>query len=82
MTRQKARKSKRKIGGRPCAFISKLNPRAPDIGKIFQKHRGIIDNDERAKQILPDGVVRASYKRSSNLKELLAPSNPYKNREV
>ena len=52
------------------------------IGKIFRNHRGIIDNDEQAKQILPDGAVRVSYKRSRNLKDLLAPSNPCKNREV
>ena len=79
ISRQEARKSKRKIEGRPCTFISKFNPRAPDIGKIFRKHRNIIDSDERAKQVLPEGAVRVSYKRSSNLKELLAPSNPYKN---
>ena len=36
MTRQEARKSKRKIGARLCAFISKFNPCAPDIGKIFR----------------------------------------------
>ena len=78
MTRQQARRSKRRNEGRPCAFISKFNPRAPDIGKIIRKQRSIIDNDERAKQILPEGAIRVSYKRSSNLKELLAPSNPFR----
>ena len=73
MTRQQARTSKRKNEGRPCAFISKFNPRVPDICKIIRKQRSIIDNDERAKQILPEGAIRVSYKRSSNLKELLAP---------
>ena len=43
ISRQEARKSKRKIEGRPCSFISKFNPRAPDIGKIFRKHCSIID---------------------------------------
>ena len=80
--RQEARKSKHKIEGRPSTFISKFNPRAPDIGKIFRKHRSIIDSDERAKQILPGAAVWVSYKRSSNLKELLAPSNPYKTRRL
>ena len=82
MTRQQVRRSKRRNEGRPCAFISKFNPRAPDIGKIIRKQRSIIDNDERAKQILPEGAIRVSYKRSSNLRELLAPSNPFRTREL
>ena len=51
--RQEARKSKHKIEGRPCAFISKFNPRAPDVGKTFRKHRSIINGDDRAKQSRP-----------------------------
>ena len=82
ISRQEARNSKRKIEGRPCTFISKFNPRATDIGKIFRKHRNIIDSDERAKQVLPEGAVQVSYKRSSSIMELLAPSNPYKNRKM
>ena len=46
MTRQQACRNKRRNEGRPCAFISKFNPRAPDIGKIIRKQRSIIDNDE------------------------------------
>jgi hypothetical protein len=64
MTRQKAHRSERGNEGRACAFISKFNPRALDIGKIIRKQRSIIDNDERARQILPEGAIRVSYKRS------------------
>ena len=49
MTRQQARTSKRGNEGRRCAFISKFNPRTPNICKIIRKQRSIIDNDERAK---------------------------------
>ena len=51
----------------------------PDIKKIIRKHRSIIEHDKRAKLILPISSIQIAYKRSANLKELLAPSNPYKN---
>ena len=82
ISRREAHKSKRKIEGRPCTFIIMFNPHSPDIGKILRKYRNIIDSDERAKQVLQEGAIRVSYKRSSNLKELLVLSNPYKNREM
>ena len=37
----------------------------------------IICCDEKARDILPEKVIRVSFKRNANLKELLAPSNPY-----
>ena len=49
------------------------------IKKIIRKHRSIIEKDERGKLILPTSSIRIAYKRSGNLKELLPPSNPYKN---
>ena len=45
---------------------------------ILRKHRTIVDNDEVARAILPENSIRVSYQRGANLKELLAPSNPYK----
>ena len=81
MTRKDARKRKQKKEGNYCVFISKFNPRVPNIHKIFQKYRSVIDSDERAKQILPEETLRVAYKRDKNLKELLAPSNPYKGGE-
>ncbi|CAB4015036.1 glutathione S-transferase 6 [Paramuricea clavata] len=35
-------------------------------------------SDEQAKNILPESAILVSYKRNANLKELLAPYNPYK----
>ena len=80
ITRQEARKSKCKVADNHCVFISKFNPRLPSINAIFKKHWNIIGNDEQAKQILPEASIRVSYRRGSNLKELLAPSNPFKDR--
>ena len=73
-----SRTSRRKVRRNSCVFVTKFNPSAPDIRKIFRKHRSVLDSDEQAKKILPESAILVSYKRNANLKELLAPSNPYK----
>ena len=78
MTREEARTSRRKVRRNSCVFVTKFNPSAPDIRKFFRKHRSVLDSDEQAKKILPESAILVSYKRNANLKELLAPSNPYK----
>ena len=78
MTREEARTSRRKVRRDSYVFVTKFNPRAPDIRKIFRKRRSVLDSDEQAKKILPEGAILVSYKRNATLKELLAPSNPYK----
>ena len=77
--REEARKNKEKQVNHSCILVTAFNPRAPDIKKIIRKHRSVIENDERAKLILPVSSIRIAYKRSANLKELVAPSNQYKN---
>jgi hypothetical protein len=76
--REDARKSKKKSNEGYCCLVTKYNPRGPDIRKIINKHhKSIICRDEKARDILPEKVIRVSFKRNANLKELLAPSNPY-----
>ena len=82
ITREEARRSRRKVDGGHCVFSVKFNPRAPDIRELFRKHRSVIEYDPHAREILPDRVLRVSYKRNANLKELLAPSNPYINKNI
>ena len=75
MTREDARKKKKKEDKNLCIFSTKFNPRGPDIRKILKKHhKEVICNDERAIKILPEGTICVAYKRYANLKELLAPS--------
>ena len=81
MTRDEARKSKPKSKGNKGVFVTKYNPRVRDIAGIIREHRGIIDRDERASEILPKNPIRVAYSRGANLKELLAPSNPYRGGE-
>ena len=81
MTRQEARKNKKKDNRSLRIFSTKYNPRGPDIRKILKKHyKEVICNDEKAVEILPEGAICVAYKRNANLKELLAPSNPFKMR--
>ena len=80
MTRQEARKGKAKRDSNFCVLSFKYNPRAPDIRKIVKKHLPIIDSDVVGRKILPATSIRVAYKRNANLKELLTPSNPYKDR--
>ena len=76
MTRDEARKSKPK--GNKCVFVTKYNYRVRDIASIICEHRVIIDTDERASEILPKNSIQVAYSKGANLKELLAPSNPYR----
>ena len=81
MTRQEARENKNKGNKNRCIFAIKYNPRGPDIRKILKRHyKDVIANDEKAVEILPEGAICVAYKRNANLKELLAPSNPFKRR--
>ena len=82
LRRDEARTRRINSVGNHCVLSVKYNPRGPSIRQIIKKHRSIIENDERAKEILPTNFIRVSYKRNANLKELLAPSNPYKERVV
>ena len=52
--------------GNHCVPSVKYNPRGPNIRQIIKKHRSIIENDERAKEILPTNFIRVSYKRNAN----------------
>ena len=48
------------------------------MNKLFKKHSSILESDEQAKNVLTNKGILVSYKPNANLKELLAPSNPYK----
>jgi hypothetical protein len=40
----------------------------------------VICGDEKPIEVLPEGAICVAYKRNANLKELLVPSDPYKDR--
>ena len=46
MTLEEARTSRRKVRRDSCVFVTKFNPRAPDIQTNFCKHRSVLDSAE------------------------------------
>ena len=69
LLRTRAR-SKRKL----FPFVTTFNPNLPDVGRIMRKHRVILESNPKLKELFPPNSIIASFCRSKNLKELLAPS--------
>ena len=82
MTREEACASRSKASRNSYVIVTKFNPGAPNIRKIFRKHRFVLDSNEQARKILFESAILVSYKRIANLKELLAPSYPYKSNKL
>ena len=55
-------------------FVTTFNPNLPDVGRIIRKHLAILESDPKLKELFPPNSIIASFRRSKNLKELLAPS--------
>ena len=49
---------------------------------IIRKHLGILESNPKLKEFFPPNSIIASFRRSKNLKELLAPSRYGSNTEV
>ena len=80
MTRAEARKSKPNSKGKQCVFVTKYNPRVCNIASIIRKHH-MISSMLMSKPVrfCPKvNSILVAYSRGANLKELLAPSNPYR----
>ena len=55
-------------------FVTTFNPNLPDVGNIIRKHLFILQSNPKLKELLPRSSIIPSFRRSKNLKELLAPS--------
>ena len=53
-------------------FVTTYNPNLPDVGRIIRKHLGILESNPKLKEFFPPNSIIASFRRSKNLKELLA----------
>ena len=76
LLRTRAR-SKRKL----FPFVTTFNPNLPDIGRIIRKDLAILEPNPKLKELFPPNSIIASFRRSKNLKELLAPSRYGSNTE-
>ena len=55
-------------------FVTTFNPNLPDLRNIIRKHLSILPSNPKLKELFPRGSVIPAFRRSKNLKELLAPS--------
>ena len=55
-------------------FVTTFNPTLPNVGSIIKKHWSILQSNPKLKELFPRGSIIPSFRRSKNLKELLAPS--------
>ena len=55
-------------------FVTTFNPNLPDVGRIISKHLAILESNPKLKELFPPNSIIWSFRRSKNLKELLAPS--------
>ena len=54
--------------------MTTFNPNLPDVARVIRKHLVILESDPKLKELFPPNFIIASFRRSKNLKELLAPS--------
>ena len=55
-------------------FVITFNPNLPNVSNIIRKHLFILQSNPRLKGLFPRGSGIPAFRRSKNLKELLAPS--------
>jgi len=55
-------------------LVLDYNPLLPDIQKIIKKHAHLLQSSLELAEILPSKSIFPAYRRTKNLKELLAPS--------
>ena len=61
--------------------MTTFNPNLPDVGRIIRKHLVVLESNPKLKELFPPNSIIAFFRRSKNLKELLAPSRHGPNTE-
>ena len=54
-------------------FVLRYNPNLPDINAILKKHWHIFESSPKLQESFPKDSIIASFRRSKNLEEILAP---------
>lgn len=57
------------------------NPNLPNINYIIRKHRHLLESNTKLKELFPKNSIIPAYRRSKNLKAILAPSK-YQTRNI
>ena len=58
-------------------FLTKFNPRGPNVTKIFKDNFDLLQNNEILKRLYPENSILVARKKENNLKDLLLRSDPY-----
>ena len=69
LLRQRGKQSKKLF-----PFVLTFNPNLPNVSSIIRKHLLILQSNPKLKELFPQGSIIPSFRRTKNLKELLAPS--------
>ena len=67
-------KQKVKTSKKIFPFVTTFNPLLPDLNYIIKKHLHFLESNPKLKELFPKNSIIPSYRRSKNLKEILAPS--------
>ena len=70
LLKPKVRDSKKQI----FPFVLTFNPNLPSINKLIKKNLYLLETSPELKQLFPPNSILPSFRRSKNLKEILAPS--------
>ena len=71
------KKKKRSITTTFVILSAEFNPRGPNVSKIINKHRHLLETDDTLKQLYPKNSIIIANKRGRNLQELLTRGDPY-----
>ena len=55
-------------------FVVTYNPNLPSIGGIIRKHLHLLESNPKLREFFPKNSIIPSFRRTKNLKEILAPS--------
>ena len=71
------KKKNRSITTTTVIFSGEFNPRGPNVSKIINKHRHLLETDDTLKQLFPKNSIIVANKRERSLPELLTRADPY-----
>ena len=74
LEREQLLKPKTKTKNIKFPLVVDYNPRLPDISAIIKKHSHLLESNQEIKEIFPLKSVIPAYRRTKNLKDILAPS--------
>ena len=71
------KKKNRSITTFSVIFLAQFNPCGPNVSKIINKHRHLLETDDTLKQLFPKNYIVVANKRGRNLQELLTRVDLY-----